>query len=228
MKTALKGFSLVLCSAFALNAFADESPSGIGLGVKAGTAGYGVELSFPVSETMNIRGTMTKFSVDDSMTENDISYDASMTLGNSGLLADWFPFEGNFRLSTGLIRNTSHFDLKAKPSASGYTINNKPYESDQVESLTGKVTFSKSPAPYLGMGWGNAASGTRLGISADIGVILQHAPTTQLDVQCGPALPEVDCTVLRKNVQAAQVQLDDALKKWKAYPVLSLGLTFRF
>ena len=103
MKTALKGLSLVFCSAFALNTLADETPSGIGLGAKAGTTGYGLELSFPVSETLNIRGTVTKFSIERSMTENDVVYDASMTLGNSGLLADWFPFEGNLRFSTGLI-----------------------------------------------------------------------------------------------------------------------------
>ena len=228
MKTLLKSLALFFftVSASAL-AFADED-SGFAVGVKTGLTGHGIELVFPVSDSLNIRATTSRFSVDESLDETDVSYDAKMKIGATGILADWYPFSGNFRLSTGLLKNISQFDLTAKPTNGTYAINGEIYNADEIGALTGKLSFSKSPAPYFGMGWGNAASGGKLGFTIDLGVILQHPPTTQLDVQCGAALPEVECALLRSNVQAAQVELDDKMKKLRAYPVISAGITLHF
>ena len=191
---------------------------GFGLGVKAGTLGFGVEGTFGLSESVNLRAGVNSYSVTGDETASDIRYDGKLELRTLALLLDWHPFAGTFRLTAGLMKNDNALRLTATPTAS-QTIGGTPYTPADIGTLSGDVTF-KSTAPYAGIGWGNAARRGRFGGVFEIGAMFQGKPKVSLRAS-GGLVSQAD---LNAEAQEAQTDLDD----FKIYPVISFGLSFRF
>ena len=206
---------------FALSALlvtGGAAADGFGLGVKAGTLGFGVEGTFGLSESVNLRAGVNSYSVTGDETASDIRYDGKLELRTLALLLDWHPFAGTFRLTAGLMKNDNALRLTATPTAS-QTIGGTPYTPAQIGTLSGDVTF-KSTAPYAGIGWGNAARRGRFGGVFEIGAMFQGKPKVSLRAS-GGLVSQAD---LNSEAQLAEADLDD----FKIYPVISLGLSFRF
>jgi len=191
---------------------------GFGLGLKAGTLGYGLEGTFSLSEHFNVRAGFNDYSDTASETDGGITYDAKLDLGTVALLLDWHPFAGTFRVSAGLMKNDNAIGLTATPT-SNQTIGGTTYTPAQIGTLAGDVTFN-STAPYLGIGWGNAARRGRFGFTAEIGAMFQGSPKVSLRAS-GGAVSQADLT---SEAQEAQSDLSD----FKTYPVLSIGFSVRF
>ena len=206
---------------FALSALlvtGGAAADGFGLGVKAGTLGFGVEGTFGLSESVNLRAGVNSYSVTGDETASDIRYDGKLELRTLALLLDWHPFAGTFRLTAGLMKNDNALRLTATPTAS-QTIGGTPYTPAQIGTLSGDVTF-KSTAPYAGIGWGNAARRGRFGGVFEIGAMFQGKPKVSLRAS-GGLVSQAD---LNSEAQLAEADLDD----FKIYPVISFGLSFRF
>ncbi len=191
---------------------------GFGLGVKAGTLGLGVEGTFGLSQRVNLRVGVNDYSYSMDETASGIRYDAELDLSSGALLLDWHPFAGTFRLSAGLMHNKNALHLKATPTTN-QTIGGNTYTPAQIGTLTGDVTFKKS-APYAGIGWGNAASPGRFGLSFEIGALFQGKPDVTLRASSG--------LVSQVDLGAEEQQAEADLADFDVYPVISLGLSFRF
>lgn len=153
--------------------------STVGVTARASTLGWGLEASTPLIGNLNGRVGFNTFSVGYEATAEDIEYDFDLTLRSLSVLADWLPFGSVLRLSGGFLLNGNKVEATATPSQS-YTINGIRYSASQVGKLTGKISF-KSPAPYLGIGFGNpVGKNKRLGVVFDLGVILQGSPEVDL------------------------------------------------
>ena len=85
------------------------------------------------------------------------------TVGGYGLLADFFPMKGTFRLTAGLLSNRNKVELDAVPT--GDTIDIGGINPTRTRSgrnvLSGDIDFDSS-VPYFGIGWGNVARGKRV------------------------------------------------------------------
>ena len=146
---------LAVCLVFPVAASAE----GAAIALKGGTLGIGVELAFPVASGFTARAGANAFNYDKGISESGIDYDARFRLRNVSALADWYPAQGVFRLSAGIIGNNK-FYLTGRPSAgSSFTINNTTttYSGAQVGSLSGDVSFAKA-APYIGASAGATRS----------------------------------------------------------------------
>ena len=207
---------LTLCAAPSLAASADD----VGVNLKAGTLGAGIELSKSLSDKFSVNLGFNSYNYKTTDTTNGIDYDFKYELQSAGLLGNYHPFAGAFRFTGGVLYNNNELKLTGKPSAgSTYTINGVTYTAAQVGTLTGKLTFNKT-APYLGLGWGNRP-GSKFGLSADLGVLYQGSPKLTLTATGAAAGLSSDLEQERKKAES-----DLADFKW--YPVLSLGLYFRF
>lgn len=184
---------------------------GFGLGIKAGTLGVGVEGTFGLTERFNLRVGANSYSYSYNETASGIRYDAELDLQSAALLLDWHPFAGTFRVSAGVLRNKNAVHLVATATDVG----GSPYPAGA--RVNGDVTFKKS-APYVGIGWGNAAKPGFLGISVEVGAMFQGKPDVTLT---SSDVSEAD---LRREEQEAEADLAD----FDVYPVVSLGLSFRF
>lgn len=148
MKKALKK-ALMAAAVIALfgstDAFADGGD--IAAGIKAGTAGGGVELTAGITSFLNVRSGFNYFSYEGNTTESDINYDYDLTLSSFPVLIDLHPFEGaGFRVSGGIFIN--HNKADGESTSQTLEIGGMSFDSDLVGSLTGKVDFD-SVAPYL-------------------------------------------------------------------------------
>ncbi len=202
--------------------------AGVGVGIKAGTTGVGGELGIGLSRhfTLRLTGTGFSYTFDDfELDENDDpafaetvdTLEATIDLLAVGLLLDWHPGWGEWRLSAGAFYNGNGLSMSAQPGAT-VTINDTDYTVDRLE---GEIDFN-TVAPYVGVGWGNLGSTDgRWHVSFDLGVIVQGSPTVEVSATASdPTLQ----ALLNADLDTEAQDLEDDLKAFVVYPVFTLGL----
>ncbi|MDH5512691.1 MAG: hypothetical protein OEY27_05685 [Gammaproteobacteria bacterium] len=190
-----------------------------GVNMKAGTLGIGVEISRSFSDRFSIGVGFNSYDHKTTDEASGINYDFIFELQSAAVLANFHPFGGTFRFTGGVLFNNNELDLTGKPSGSAYVINGTSYPAATVGDLTGKLTFN-STAPYLGIGWGNRP-GAKVGLSVDIGVLNQGSP--KLALATTGSVPG-----LAADLEQERRSAEEDLSDFKWYPVLSLGVYFRF
>src|SRR5713101_4229512 len=207
--------------------FPAVAPADTSLGIRGGTLGGGVELSYALSQRAAVRLNADGYNRKQTSTRDNIDYDMKLKLQTASLLGDWFPFANNFRISLGAMFNGNKFTLKGQPTGGNFTINGTTHPASQVGSLDAAVDFNKA-APYFGIGYGRPIN-SGLSLIFDLGVMSQGSPKSKIDVTCGAAIQGTpQCTSLQNDAAAEQSRLDDSLHKFKYYPVVSLGLAYTF
>ncbi len=191
------------------------------LGVKASTLGLGLELERSFSDSISGRIGVNYFTYGYSGTEDNIEYDFDLKLRSVSALLDWHPFKGSFRFSGGAIYNGNKLDAKAKPS-SEFDIGDGTYYN--IDTLKGKINFNDI-APYLGFGW-NTSSGKDKGFGFlfELGAIYQGSPRVELSATgADTSLPD-----FQANLAKEEDNLQSDMDEFKIYPVIALGLIYRF
>jgi len=214
----------VAASALPLLAFPGLAPADTSLGLRGGTLGGGVELSYALSQRAALRVNADGYNFKQTSTHDDIDYDMKLKLQTVSLLGDWFPFANNFRISLGAMFNGNKFALKGQPSGEATSFNGVPYNAQDVGSLEAAVKFRKA-APYFGIGYGRPIN-SGLSLILDLGVMFQGSPRSKIDATCTATTP--DCAALQRDAAAEQSKLDESLHSFKYYPVISLGLAYTF
>jgi len=198
----------------------------VGILLKGGTLGAGLDLSVGMSESLGLRLQANALSYEDDLTESDVDYSGDLELKSAGLLLDWHPFSGVFRVSAGAYWNGNEVSAVGRPTGGTYVINGVTYNAADVGSLNGQIDF-ESVAPYFGIGFASAPkAGRGMTFSFDLGVLYQGEPNVGLTAVCG--VPGPTCTQLQSDVAAEEASLQDDLKDYKFYPVVSFGIGYRF
>ncbi|HLP96832.1 MAG TPA: hypothetical protein VK149_00155 [Sideroxyarcus sp.] len=220
----MKLLVLALCGSFATAAHAE----GLGVYINGGTSGFGLGLA---GGSGSLSGRLVYDTWKKTFTQTDAkgNYNIDLKLQTVSALADWYPFDGAFRTTFGLVANGNKATLAATAVGGSYTFNGQTYAASDVGSYTGEMKFN-STAPYLGIGWGNpVAKDKTWGFVTDIGVLFQGSPKVTSTVTCGAAIAgTAACTTLQNDVAAGATQLETDLKNYKYYPVISIGLSYRF
>jgi hypothetical protein len=221
MKRFVAGVALLLAVSPA--AWAD-----VGVLLKAGTLGAGLDVSKGISESLALRLQANAFSYEEDITESNVDYNADLELQSAGLLLDWHPFSGVFRVSLGAYWNGNEASAVGRPTGGTYEINGVTYNAADIGSLNGKIDF-ESVAPYFGIGFASAPkAGRGMTFSFDLGVLYQGEPNVGLTAVCGPLVPAPQCAQLQSDVAAEQASLQEDLSDYKFHPVVSFGIGYRF
>ena len=192
--------------------------SGIGVGVHAGTLGYGINATYGVAEALNIRGQFNTIGLDADETDGGINYNYDLDWNSYGLLVDWHPFGGGFRFSAGYYINNN--EITGTANGTNFTVGNTTYAG--TVGLKSTIAFDSS-APYFGLGWGNAAEkGDTLSFMFEIGALLQGSPKVSLVETTATGL----VTQADLDVEAAQAEAD--ISEFDVYPVVAFGLAYQF
>lgn len=201
--------------------FASEDAS-IDVGVHLSTLGYGLSIAHPLTDTISGRLGFNQFSKSFDQTSDSINYAGDLKLSSFDILADWHPFDGVTHLTAGLMYNNNKLEMMAQPSGPTITINGNTYNSADVGTMTAAVEFNKA-APYLGFGWSGQAKNTGFSFKSDFGVLFQGKPKSTITCSNPVANP-----VIAADCVAEQAKLDDDLKNFKYYPVISIGIGYAF
>ncbi len=205
--------------AFSTTAYAQSNS----LGVKASTLGLGLEVERSFSDSISGRIGVNYFTYGYSGTEEDVEYDFDLNLASLSILLDWHPFKGSFRVSGGAIYNGNNLDTKAKPSAT-FDIGDSTYTGAQIGTLKGKIDFD-GIAPYLGLGWDTSFGKNKgFGFLFELGAIYQGSPKVDLSVD-GPIASD---PTFQNDLATEENNLQSDLDEFKVYPVVAIGLSYRF
>jgi hypothetical protein len=216
-----KMIAAILIAGFSASAMAD-----IGVGIEAGTTGYGADLAYKLSDSVGARIGYTGLNYSRSMSDTDIKYDAKLKLSNLKAVADW-NLIGGFRLTGGLYVHDNKVDLNGEPNGSTYTINGDTYQASQIGSVKGRVKFGSSVSPYLGIGYGMIAD-KGFGFFADVGAIYLGKAKVSVDASCGSAMPASTCAQLQSDVEHERQKVYDKLNGYRFWPVVSVGVSYAF
>jgi hypothetical protein len=196
--------------------------------LSAGTTGIGVHLIKPYNDKLNFRLGLNGYSGSTTEKTTTATYDIKANLRTIDALVDFHPGASGFRLSGGLVYNGNEFDATATPTGSGtYTFNGTAYPVASAGNVIGTMEFKKI-APYLGIGYGNAVSKDKgWGFVADLGVMFQGSPKTNLQsTNCTAGT--VVCDQLAADLAAESAKLQNEAKDYRFYPVVRVGLSYKF
>lgn len=190
------------------------------IGIKAGTAGFGGDVTRSLGESLNARVSGTLFSYSTSGTyaddEPSIAYDVDGSVTSIGAVVDYFPFNRGLKLTGGLFYHDLSITGDATPNES-YSIDDKTFSPDKLGSLSADIGYKSSIAPYAGIGFGNpVADRSKLKVNFEIGAYYTNSPSVTMtgEGMIGPTA---------RQGQA----FEDGLTDFKFYPAINLGLTFR-
>lgn len=221
MKRHLVLAALVVLFSTGLTAWADGGR--IAIAGRAGTLGLGGDVMINLLTDLNLRLGVGAFSFDYDGEYSDIDYDFEMDLLTFPMTLDWYPFDGKFHISGGVVINETEVDLDSTYSGS-VVINGTTYTTGEVGVLSGNFGFD-NVAPYVGIGWGNAfGKSRRWGFVTDLGVAFIGSPNVNLSATGTLAS---DATFM-SNLAQEEADLEDDLRNLEIYPVFSANLYFRF
>lgn len=216
--------SMAVCVALASTAHAAD----VGVYAKGGTLGIGGGIGVGLTDTLRLRAGYTALKVSKDISQTDVDYSGDLKLGGGEAMLDWHPFHGTFRITAGLTLNRNEITANAEPTNGTYELNGNTYLASEIGDLDGHVDF-KSTAPYLGVGWGDVIDKDgRLSFIADIGVLFQGSPDAKLNLRCGAAVSADECASIRADVREEERELQDDADDFEFWPVVSVGLAYRF
>lgn len=229
MKKTFAAIALAGCAAGLANPAWAQSQSEIGIAGHIGTTGIGAHATFPIAPNLNARLGLGYLGYNYKGSTRDMEYDLDLKANTYDALLDWYPEKGSsFRITGGVAYNGNRIGVQARPNAAGrYAIQGNQYDAASVGKVTGKVDFNKL-APYLGIGWGrNLKDEKGWSFSTDIGVMFQGAPKTSLNAS-GCTAPAAVCNQFAADVARENAALSREVSKFKLYPVLRVGLSYKF
>lgn len=124
------------------------------------------------------------------------------------LVGDWYPGDGGFRFSGGVVFNDNKISVAGTGNVNG-----------TAGTVNGEIKLSQDPAPYLGLGYSvrpRIAKGW--GFNMDAGVMFQN-PKASLSATGGPTAADVE---------AQRAKMQDAVDQLKVMPVIALGVSYTF
>lgn len=219
-----------------------EDSTGAGAIIKIGTLGPGVEFDYRLNESWNIRLQANGYSYSDTFEEDDIDYTGEIKLSSFGALIDWRPFSGTFRMSGGLYSNGNELEGTAISRGDEiFEIGDLTYQGVAAAPLTlnTSVKLGRSSAGYLGLGWGNSANSGWL-FSFEMGVLFSGSPEVELGFEGFAEQENNPGTIFDVNGNSPEAltfqneialevkNLEDDISDFEYYPVISLGVGYRF
>ena len=185
------------------------------LSINSSTLGINLEGIRSFGPRYNARVGFACFSYTYSDGDNkDYSLGADIKMSSVSAIFDWFPYEGIFHLSGGLIINFNEVNalLTSKES---HDVGGRIYTPEMLGNLSADVRFNKI-TPYIGIGFGNA-NGPGSGFTFNAGAIYHGSPCVKLSAD----------GLLEPSTEQAPI-IEDNISWFKFYPVISLGYIYKF
>ncbi len=199
------------------------SMAGGGVTVKAGTLGYGGDVTIGLSSCLNLRGGLNVFSYDRDEEMDEATVNGELDFQTIPVLLDWHPWGSGFRISAGPVINNNEILLSASPTTD-FELDDQEFD---IQGLDGSVAFDDI-SYYFGIGFGNAAceDGGRIRFAFDFGLLYHGAPDVTATAQA--TVPALVQNALDAALAAEVQEYEDDLSSFPFWPVISFGFTVAF
>jgi hypothetical protein len=185
-----------------------------------GTSGFELGLSQPLADSVGLRVEANSLNITRDFDTSGVRYDARLKFGNAGVYLDGF-VGGSFRLTAGALIGSRKIHGTARSVGNTITLNGVTYTLAAGDTLDFDARFP-TVTPYLGIGWGHRGDAPGLGFYADAGAAIGRA-----DVTLSPS-PSLAAKVNTADLAAEQRNAQDKANDWRVFPVVKLGMRYRF
>jgi hypothetical protein len=238
-----RSFVTLICVAF-LTAFASAQSSvsqDFGIGVKGSFLGGGVEAAMLMTHRTNVRAGFNILGYSRGFDKDGVDYAGHVGFKTVEAHYDFFPFAGSFHLSPGVLTYIGN-PITANASVPGgqsFTLGGQTYYSDATTPVTGngKIDFDRV-APMATVGFGNLIprkESKHFSLPVELGVAFQGTPKANLNLAGNVcAAPGLDCRsiagdpTVQANILAEQTKINNSMSLFKAYPIISVGMGYKF
>jgi len=202
------------------------------VGPQIGTLGVGLNAGWQYSDYLKFRGNTNYLPYSRSGEIEGVDYKVNLDYFTIGALADVHPFAGNFRLSGGLYYVDLSVKGKAELGNESITLGGQTYQRGDLGSgeFKGSVKW-QTLAPYAGLGYGSGSGNEPgLGFSFDLGALYIGKAKVNLEA---PASAYAEAskrgyTNLQENIDKEKEDVKHYTDKLQFWPVISLGVIYRF
>ena len=212
----------------------------VGVGVKMSLLGGGIELAARVTHHSNLRAGFNMISYSRTFNKDGIAYQGELDFKTVEAHYDIFPFAGRFHISPGVlayIGDPITASLKV-PAGQSFSLGGQQFFSDSTTPVTGngKIDFNRV-APTITAGWGNLVSrdSKHFSVPFEIGAAFQGAPKATLNLAGSVCdSPNANCRSVASDpavlgqVVSEQTKLNNSMRFFKVYPIISIGLGYKF
>ncbi len=214
-----------LCAAFLFAAAAGpafaQGNDRVAVGGQASTAGFGPEIAYSVSPHFTVRGVGNYLSFDYDESYDGIDYDLDVDLLSGGGFVDYHPLRNGFHLTLGALYNGNEAGLGAT-AGPGAKIGGFTVPAGQSAGLRGDLSVDEF-SPYVGLGYDTTfTSRSAWTFTVRAGVLYQGNPEVALRQTSGAI------TIPQPELDAEARNIEDELDLVEFFPVLSIGLNYRF
>lgn len=192
------------------------------LGAKVGTLGLGIEGSYGLSDQWSVRAGFNQYDYDFEDDLDGVDFDGDLELSSVTLLGDFRPFAGAFRVTGGAVFNGNAITAVADP-VNTYEVGDNVYTLAETGTLSADTDFD-SVAPYLGLGW-DLGLGEQLNLNVDLGVLFQGEASVSFNSVGGTLSGD---PAFLADLEDEERLAEDDLEDYDLYPVLSIGISYRF
>jgi hypothetical protein len=195
---------------------------GHAVGLKVGALGLGAEYTHELTERIALRGALYGSRLGFDAEESGIEYEADVVWDSLTAGVDFHPLKSALRLSFGIMKNDNALELVSRPT-SNQTIGDTTYTPAQIGTLSGSLHFDDT-ATFAGIGWDWSRDKRMFGMSLDLGVVDQGAPSVTLRGS-GTLLGN---PAFEQDINAEAAELAAEASDFDLAPFLSVGFQFRF
>jgi hypothetical protein len=199
----------------------------VAVGVHAGTTGFGVEGQFRATDRINLRAAGDFFKYDEEFSTDDVNYAGEIDFQTASAFVDLHPFNNPVFVSAGAYvgERTVGFSATSNRDAEIGTV---VFTAAQIGTLTGQADFGDF-APFVGVGFNNTFR-TRgpIGFKAVVGAAFGEDPTVTLRRTGGVTLLPAVQTLFDTELRKEERELAEDAKDLKTFPVVQVGLSYRF
>ena len=195
---------------------------------KVGTLGLGMDFTYAFNKTfatrLNINGYVDRRKLHYRGEEQRLK----SVLHNGGLLFDVHPWQNAFFFSWGTYYlGGNSINAYYIPKSGEIEIGKHKYPSMQVGSVDTIIRHKNKLNPYFGIGFNSMDKNNRWHFVLDIGAIYTDSPQATIKAKAANGFEAIQ-SILNKESQIEENKLKNRIKKYKIYPVVSVGIGFKF
>jgi hypothetical protein len=205
------------------------------VGFTGSTLGAGFQIATPLAGRINLRYGFNLVEFTDPFNIDGINYHAGIHLRSSQTTVDWF--FGSFHISPGLLylKNNMSAPVSVGPGQT-FVLGTQTFLNSVDDPVVGSssVTYPRTFSPLLLFGYGNVLprSGQHLSLPVEVGVAYTGAPQINLNLNGTACVTNGCVTFLQSTAQGSlkdELQiLNEDLKHYSVFPIVSVGLAYRF
>ncbi len=194
---------------------------------KASTLGFGSDIVVSFNQTFASRINFNAISANHHLFYDGNKFHLKGLLQSNGLLFDVHPWQNAFFFSWGAYYSKSNAKVFFKPKSKEITIGDHTYPAREVGDVKTLITLKRRVNPYFGIGFNSVDYNNKWHFTFDIGAIYIGEPKGSVQAKAAKGFEGIQ-DILDNEAKIEEKTLNQKLKRFKLYPVVSIGIGVKF